>query len=67
MRLGIFRECGMHLRSSRYYYPEDYDFKADMARLYNHPGLDCVELYETLTFSQHPEMREVIRQLVEGK
>ena len=64
VKLGVFRECGGHLMKNPRYYPADYDFKADMTRLYNNPRLACVELYETMTFNFNPALREAIRQVL---
>ncbi len=67
VKLGIFRECGGHLANNRYYYPEGYDFEADMKKLYNHPRISTIELYETLEFTNNAKKREILRKLIKGE
>jgi len=65
--LGIFRECSGHIVRDKYYYPADYDFQADMLKLYNNPNIEAMELYETLEFTNNAEKREILRKMIRGE
>ncbi len=67
VKIGIFRERPKDKGG----YPKNYDFAADMERLYNDPNLDEIELYEALHYivdpaihySDDPERMQVLFRL----
>ena len=61
VKLGLFRELA-HLNREKPAAPAGYDFRKDIEAAAANPGLDEVELYETMIINTHPRVREIVRQ-----